>query len=113
MREGIDLLKSYNNGDLNTLEYILYNIILGIVYWIITSFIVSIQQYLLYKFKLSILGLLLYMCPFIIFYWFIQVTSQKIKLNKLAGYSKFVAFLIFMFTLTVFICYFGFLKFKL
>ncbi len=104
------MLGSYNKRDLNMFEYTLYNVILGILYWIIISFIVWIQDYILKKFSLPGLNLLLYLCPLLIFYWFMQVTSQKVKIKDLAGYLKLIPFLVFILTLSVLVWFFGFLK---
>lgn len=107
------MFNSYNNRDLNIFEYTLYNTILGILYWIIISFIVWIQDYILKKFSLPGLDLLLYLCPLLILYWFMQVTSQKVKIDDLTGYLKLIPFLAFILTLSVLVWFFGFLKFNL
>lgn len=107
------MLGSYNKRDLNMLEYILYHGILGILYWLIISFIVSIQDYILKKFSFHGLDLLLHLCPILIFYWFMQVTSQKIKIKGSTGYSKLIPFLVFIVTLSGLVWFLGFLKFSL
>lgn len=107
------MLSSYNKRDLNMLEYTLYNVVLGILYWIIISFIVWIQDYILKKFSLPGLDLLLYLCPLLIFYWFMQVTFQKVNANNLTGYLKLIPVLVFILTLTGLVWFLGFLKFTL
>lgn len=106
------MLGSYSNRDLNVAEYTLYNAILGILYWITISFIVSVQDCILKKASLPGLDLLLYLCPILILYWFMQVTSQKVKVNNLTGYLKLVPSLAFILTLSGFVWFFGLLKFS-
>lgn len=105
------MIFEYDKRNLNLFEYILYNVISTFIFWIMISFIVTIQDYILQKLDtIPGLDLLLSFCPLFIFYWFLQVNSQKLNTNSLDKHPKLLALLIYAITLTILVYFFGFLK---
>jgi hypothetical protein len=101
--------KSPGKSDLKVLEEVLYNAILGVIYWIVVSFIIALQSYILKKFNLPGLAALLYICPFVIFFWFTHKSSKQIKRSQ----KRLVLFLSFTLTFSGLVWFFGLLNFTL
>lgn len=108
------MLWKYDKRNLNLLEYILYNTIASIIYWVMFSFIFSIQDYILEEFNnIPGLDLLISLCPILTLYWFTEVSFAKLSINSLGNYSKRVSLITFIVTLIILVMFFGFLKISL
>lgn len=108
------MFQGYDKHDLNLIECILFNIILGIIFWIATGFISSIQDKILKLFRynsLAGLDILLYMCPLLPLYWFSEIISHKVKYNLPSRYSKIIPLITTIVTIIGLIYFWGFLKF--
>lgn len=110
------MFQGYDKRDLNLIECILFNTILGIIFWIATGFISSIQDKILKLFRynynsLAGLDILLYMCPLLLLYWFSEIISHKVKYNLPSRYSKIIPLITIIVTIIVLNYFWGFLKF--
>lgn len=108
------MLWEYNKRDLNLFEYILYNAISAVIYWVMYSFIFSIQGYILEKLSSTPgLDLLISLCPVFVLFWFMEVNTKKFNINSLGDYSGIVALIIFTVTQIILLFFFGLLKISL
>jgi len=69
--------KKWNNTVSEKVEFIGHKIIVGIIFWIISSVVIMYQQNIIKQTGNELLRLLSYILPFLVLSWFIYVSRKK------------------------------------
>jgi hypothetical protein len=95
------------------IQFVLYNIILGVIFWSVSSFITSWQRYTISLFNNNFLSLMAYMGPYLIFLWFIRITGKKSTWKPFNKYSDVIAITIIIIVCLILVISFSNLKISL
>lgn len=77
-------------------EYVAYNIIIGITFWVISSVVITYQQNVIKNVGNILLSCLFYIIPTLVLVWFISVSSKKNQWKPFGSNSNMIGIIIIL-----------------
>ena len=77
-------------------EYVAYNIIIGIAFWIISSVVITYQQNVIKRIGNILLSCLFYIIPMLVLVWFISVSRKKNQWKPFSSNSNMIGIIIIL-----------------
>lgn len=91
-------------------EYVAYNIIIGISFWIISSVVVTYQQNLIKHIRNILLSYLFYVIPMLVLVWFISISRKKNQWKPFGSNSNIIGIIIILSVSVILFSILGILK---
>lgn len=83
-------------ANFDKIQFIFHRIILGVIYWILSSFFIAYQQFVIKNFRNLLTELLFYLVPFMLFLWFIKISKEKNQWKPFAKHSDAIGLIIIL-----------------
>jgi hypothetical protein len=102
--------KALGKDIIDKFQFVFHKLIAGVIFWITTVFLVSYQQFIIRHVKNELLYFILYIGVFLIFGFFINISSKKSTWKPFGRCSSMIEVLISCSIYLLLICILGFPK---